>query len=422
MNFLKFTAIPHSESILVLLEFLLFISFSIYQIYWAFTFGTTFSALFYSIKAIYNFDSYSDIAKKYLKILPKGLLSPFGLSIFPFLAFVFILLQFHFLNTSIALNNLIALNFLLLITTLGLIRTFDVVVNKSKQVTKNKVLLFGIITLLFILATIWTSISIYSYYLNPILAINVKTFFSFYTLVHLLYFIFFGFVLGLFAFLFFVIPVVDENFIENEIRNIIHKNIGRGISFGIFLPLILFFTYLSAPQNSVSFHYYLLTILSILILFLALVLFYTALNRINVRLVRVSFYILIISFVVFIGSETTLFAVATKKQKFAIALEYQKFHEELLASAGRGSNTVNGEEIYKAKCVACHQFDTKLVGPPHKEVLLKYKDRQDEMVKFILNPVKVNPDYPPMPAQGLKSNEAEAVVKYMFEHYGPMLK
>lgn len=421
MEFLKFIVIPHSESTLALLEYLLFIAFSIYQIYWAFTFGATFSALFYSIKAInHSYDSYSDIAKKYLNILPKGLLAPFGLSIFPFLAFVFILIQFHPHDKN--LNNFVVLNFLFLIISLALIRTFNFVATKSKQVTKNKVLLFGIITLFFILATIWLSISVYSYYLNPIPTIIVNTFFSFYTLVHLLYFIFFGFVLGLFAFLFFVVPVGDENSIGPEFRNIIHKNIGRGISFGIFLPVILFFTYLSAPQDSVSFLYYILTILSVLILFLALALSFTSFNRINVRLVRVSFYILIISFVVFIGSETALFAVATKKQKFAIAMEYQKFHEELLTSAGRGSNIVNGEEIYKAKCVACHQFDTKLVGPPHKEVLQKYKDRQDEMVKYILNPVKVNPDYPPMPAQGLKPSEAEAVVKYMFEHYGPMLK
>ncbi|MFN3307301.1 MAG: c-type cytochrome, partial [Candidatus Kapaibacteriota bacterium] len=136
-----------------------------------------------------------------------------------------------------------------------------------------------------------------------------------------------------------------------------------------------------------------------------------------------AFLILLFSFLLLFASESNLFAVSNKIQEFKIAKEFALYHEKLLASAGRSVlQEINGEEIYKAKCVACHQFDAKLVGPPHKEVLKKYENRKEDMVRFILNPVKVDPNYPPMPNQGLKPNEAEAVVKYMYEHYGPMLK
>lgn len=424
MDFFRLLAIPHSEPTLKLLEFLLFLAFSIYFIYWTFYFGSFFSAFYYAVKA-YNLrnSNYLEVSNKYLKYLTTGLVAPFGLAIFPFLAFVLILIQFYpFNNQHQLLTLFFIINFFLLVFSLFITRIFKAFVKDLDKLSKGKILTFGILSLMFIFATIWFSISIYSSYLNPLTDSFAKSFFSFFTIIRLIFFIFSGFVLGLFAYLFFIVPITKKSQIVPEIRSVIQKNVGRGISFGIFLPFLLLLSYISAPSNSVSFQYYLLTIFSVIILFIALVLSYTSFTRLNIRIIRISFYILVISLSVFVGSETSLFAIATKKQKFDINLEYQKFHEQLLASAGRNVNRVNGEEIYKAKCTACHKFETKLVGPPHKEILLKYKDRPKDMVKFILNPVKVNPDYPPMPAQGLKPNEAEAVVKYMFEHYGPMLK
>ena len=64
----------------------------------------------------------------------------------------------------------------------------------------------------------------------------------------------------------------------------------------------------------------------------------------------------------------------------------------------------------------------KLIGPPHKEVLSKYIGKKEELVKFLMNPVKIDPNYPAMPNQALKTKEAEALADYMFEHYGPMLE
>ena len=93
------------------------------------------------------------------------------------------------------------------------------------------------------------------------------------------------------------------------------------------------------------------------------------------------------------------------------------YEEEFKASLGLASMDISGEDIYNGKCVACHQFDQVLVGPPYKEVLPKYENDQEALAQFILNPVKINENYPAMPNQGLKPNEAKAVAEYLLETY-----
>jgi cytochrome c len=47
----------------------------------------------------------------------------------------------------------------------------------------------------------------------------------------------------------------------------------------------------------------------------------------------------------------------------------------LLATAGLGSSAAHASEaiIKKARCVACHAVDKKLVGPAYKDVAAKYR-------------------------------------------------
>ena len=79
------------------------------------------------------------------------------------------------------------------------------------------------------------------------------------------------------------------------------------------------------------------------------------------------------------------------------------------------STGVSAEQIYNQKCIACHKFDVKLVGPPYKETVPKYNGDVKKLSEFIFNPVKINPDYPSMPNQGLKKKEAEAMAQWLME-------
>ena len=113
-------------------------------------------------------------------------------------------------------------------------------------------------------------------------------------------------------------------------------------------------------------------------------------------------------------------ATATKFQSASLSAQFDIYFAEL---KGEGKAvTINAAEIYQVKCASCHKWDQKLVGPPHMEVLPKYVGKEAQLVAFIRNPGKVNPDYPPMPNPGLKPNEAEAMAKYLLETYKEKLE
>jgi len=105
-----------------------------------------------------------------------------------------------------------------------------------------------------------------------------------------------------------------------------------------------------------------------------------------------------------------------------LALESQamlaKLIPERAIEAGGGiTDYAKGESVFKRVCSSCHRFDQKVVGPPYVTVLLKYEGDIQQLIAFISNPKKVNPDYPPMPNQGLKITEVEAVAGYLIKTY-----
>ncbi len=110
-------------------------------------------------------------------------------------------------------------------------------------------------------------------------------------------------------------------------------------------------------------------------------------------------------------------AAATRPHAARLALEYDKATEEFKARLGISLSTVSGEDIYNGKCSACHLPDARKVGPPFKLAVEKYRGRKDALVSFIRNPVKVDPDYPPMPNQGLKPAEVDSIATYLIRKY-----
>ena len=81
-----------------------------------------------------------------------------------------------------------------------------------------------------------------------------------------------------------------------------------------------------------------------------------------------------------------------------------------------------GKKLYDAKCTACHNINTKLIGPPQAGVL---KRRTPEWVmNMILNPTEMIKKDPtarrllrefnnvPMTEQGLTEEEARKILEY----------
>jgi cytochrome c len=109
---------------------------------------------------------------------------------------------------------------------------------------------------------------------------------------------------------------------------------------------------------------------------------------------------------------------ATKAHAMNLAVISDREVEELRAKMGVGAPPMKGEDIYNAKCSACHLFDSKKVGPPYKEVIPKYAGKKAQLIGFVLNPVKVDPAYPNMPNQGLKPSEADSIATFLLNKYG----
>ncbi len=108
---------------------------------------------------------------------------------------------------------------------------------------------------------------------------------------------------------------------------------------------------------------------------------------------------------------------ATRQHAAKLAVMYDRDIEELKGRLGIAVAVMSGQDIYNAKCSACHMFDQKKVGPPYQEVVPKYEGKKALLVAFVLNPVKVNAAYPPMPNQGLKPAEADSIATYLLAKY-----
>ncbi len=77
-----------------------------------------------------------------------------------------------------------------------------------------------------------------------------------------------------------------------------------------------------------------------------------------------------------------------------------------------------GRIVFQDACRACHLVESRLVGPPLKEVVSKYRGNLENLKSYIRDPAKVNPDYPLMPHLGLKEEEVDAVARYLLTSVG----
>lgn len=438
MNIFDLVAIPNNDTTLKLFELLLFLGSSIFISYIAVFWGSLLNAIYYHQKAWKTKNlNYFQIAKEYIRFVNTNNVALYGFGLFPFVGIAFIFVQFTPENLK-AINSLLIIAAFLLGLGLFLSRIYKHFIHQvqspeaeftSQFYFRNFPVNYAATGVIVIFVAVWTyfgSMVITSdpaNYLKPLSFFHM--FFSLSTLFRLLVFFLFSVLLSNLGFIFFNFLAEDRinqpPTFENS-DDFLQNTLARSLAYAVFIPIFLLVVYALTPSTAVTFSYYFVFTISIIILLVALVLNFYSYRTLDLDFAKYSFFVFIAFMVAFVGTETFIFSTANKVQEYKIAKKYEVFHTELLASMGRGGAEINGEEIYKAKCVACHAFDEKLVGPPHKEVLKKYGDRKADMIKFVLNPVKVDPEYPPMPNQGLKPKEAEAVVNYLYEHYGPMLK
>jgi cytochrome c551/c552 len=179
------------------------------------------------------------------------------------------------------------------------------------------------------------------------------------------------------------------------------------------LPLMLLAQIAAVNDTAMSGLLYSFTGIGLVLFFLAAHFLYANQRSEDKQSAAGGFFVFLVAVCITVAANSLALGTATREHAALLSTRHEKNLEDLRANLGIKVITFTGEDIYNAKCSACHLFDQKKVGPPYFETIPKYEGKKAELVSFILNPVKKNPDYPPMISQGLRPLEADSVASYI---------
>lgn len=195
-----------------------------------------------------------------------------------------------------------------------------------------------------------------------------------------------------------------------------------GLVFTILTPLFIVFYLINLPD--IAYSNVLIIVSVILMILLAVVthLLSKMLQQSQTQFGTHAFVLFILVFLVMILNSGIARENSLKEHTKFLALESEAMLAKIIPDreveeGGGITDYAKGESVFKRVCSTCHRFDQKIVGPPYATVLPKYENDIQQLIAFISNPVKVNPEYPPMPNQGLKITEVEAVAGYLLKTY-----
>jgi cytochrome c len=194
-----------------------------------------------------------------------------------------------------------------------------------------------------------------------------------------------------------------------------------GLRFGVISlllqPLFILLSLMLLPGVALSSSVFLLVGLCMLSLFATAHFLYAYRRDNSSRFLSYAFAALLLALFFLFSKDQIAISNATRQHAANLAVRYEQDLEELKSRLGIAMVVMSGEDIYNAKCSACHMFDQKKVGPPYREVIPKFEGKKAQLVAFVLNPVKVDPAYPSMPNQGLKPAEADSIATFLLAKY-----
>jgi len=99
-------------------------------------------------------------------------------------------------------------------------------------------------------------------------------------------------------------------------------------------------------------------------------------------------------------------------------------HHELVEKIRKGETTVvvsdetkisAGQKLFNENCRVCHQFDTRLVGPPVTEMISIYQDNLPGFKAWVQKPGRKRADYPAMTGfPGLSDEQLTQLAHYIY--------
>jgi cytochrome c len=182
-------------------------------------------------------------------------------------------------------------------------------------------------------------------------------------------------------------------------------------------PLLMIGSVALLPKESLTGSVFALAGASLAFLFLTAMFLYAYHREHRALYTSYAFVALGVAFFLVFTKDQIAIRNATSDRAASLAVAADREVDVLKARMGVAAATMSGQEIYDARCSACHMFDQKKVGPPYKEVIPKYEGKKAGLMAFVLNPVKVNPAYPNMPNQGLRPAEADSIATFLLAKF-----
>jgi cytochrome c len=247
----------------------------------------------------------------------------------------------------------------------------------------------------------------------------LSTLFSTQAVLHFIQFIILAFALtgGVLLFAFFYWEGGKTDLCE-EYRGFVKKfSLTITLTALILLPAVLFINNLLLPKTALSGSIFAYLLIALILIFLSYHLLYAISKTSNLKLSGQLFFVLIFLVLAIVIKDQMAMSNSTKLHSAILNSDFDKYLSELKGESKGAVSVRSGEEIFNVVCSSCHKFDEKLVGPPYNQVLVKYEGKMDQLVAFILNPVKVDPAYPPMPIQGLRREEAKNIAQYIMDQH-----
>jgi cytochrome c len=450
MDFLDKLVIAQPDYNLNLLNYFMIIGLSIFLIFSGTLFGSILLSVYFKGKSKSFSDKYAKLALDYAGLITEKPAYGFGLGIVPFLSIIFIYAQLLH-KAEVSVVGFLSIAFLIYLAavvmafsykrTLKLSKVFDYIGNKFKneidsadnqevnglniqahQQNRSR----GKWSLTLFLISMWIFTGSVSLALNSqhwVHSSILDVLFSADSILQILQFITIAFSITAITFLFRKYYWDKDTNDDSPEYLTFARNANLWIALVsiTFVPVFITISLFTIPLNSLNNLVLMATITAIflsLIILQSLYLMKKSNDNTYIKYTFIAFFLII---VVFSFKDSSALGSSNLKHIVTLNKEYEIHKQEHLASLGLGEVKVNGSEIYNGRCNACHKAEDSPTAPAHKGIIGKYLAQSDPkaaLIKFILSPVKVNPNWPPMPNQGLNPKEAEAVADYMLEKYG----
>ncbi|MCC6866849.1 MAG: hypothetical protein IT280_11905 [Ignavibacteria bacterium] len=425
MNFFDNFVIPQSGNHILLIKYMLIISLILFTPYICLMLGATFlSDYFYKKGRSQANNIFTRFAKDIIEKLTFTKSAGLALGTIPLLSIIFAYAQLLYGANTIAVNFMV-LSLLLIIIALNNAYKFRSIIVPENEFHMHisNVTISGSLSKYLLLAGIYIFAGSAALASNPdrwaATGNIMQVIFSWETLIYSLVFITFSGMITGSAILFYFFSWQGGLKDMHKDYETYVKNFASRLTLisSVFFPVMVFMNFMNlsvSSQTQTAFLYHFIFLL--FTLFVSIYVYYIVRNS-NTKPSALIFCLIIIALLINVIKDQNALGNAIKplspnREKNALALENE------IKSKIVSTSDVDAASIYNTKCIACHKFDQKLVGPPYNETVPKFNGDVNKLAEFIYNPQKIDPAYPPMPNQGLKKKEALAMAKWLIDQVG----